>query len=156
MPTLYPPIDTMSEACGEVDILSPELKESFQVLNSIHREERCDECDGRLSAQLVGKRKRENTDHKIQNEEVCSKPSIFKPTKKDDLETRKCETALFAAVAAESEILKLKNGIEELETILMEQDNDGRNKNDNIISPTFPPVIVDCAEVLGKDQDIPP
>jgi len=123
-------------------MLSSELKESFETANSIHRAQRrlqqyqdndddprkpgvdaveMDESvnDEHLDSTLtdrvhISKKHKGAGTNKIEDiKDNWSDKSVF-----EELEARKFEAALAAAVTAESEILNLSNGIAELEAML--------------------------------------
>jgi len=129
-------------------MLSPDLKESFQILNSIHREQRHLEGNEKLAKQCPTARIRE-TSTTAQEDSVSGMGYVSSSTK-EELQARKFEVALTATLAAEAEISVLEKGIEELEAMILQQGNDECNGQKNVF-PTFPHIVVDCSEIIGKD-----
>jgi|EP01083_Nonionella_stella_P055954 hypothetical protein len=111
--TLYPPFETESNPREDNNmLLSKELKRSFDTVRDI------DNAQKRLK-----KIKRvQDIDSSDGINEVNEKIKQNK-LEKEDLEARKFEAAVAAAIAAESEISSLSNGIVELEAMLLRQES---------------------------------
>ena len=131
MPTLYPPLELEREEGRGNEMLSAELKESFETAHAIHRAQRrlqdeyfntkpdiesiveadLDNDPVRDVVHIPKKRKRDLNNNSL--DDTKERFSLF-----EELEARKFEAALAAAVTAESEISNLSNGIAELEAML--------------------------------------
>ena len=115
--TLYPPLETnsdSSEGSSTNMLLSVKLKRSFDTVHHIHHTQK-----------RLKERKVDDSDEG--NEEN-------RKARKKDLDARKFEAALAAAVAAESEISALTKGITELEGILLHNEPD----SENVCNEKFP------------------
>lgn len=143
MPTLYPPLDFERLDHPGNEMLSSELKQSFETAHAIHRAQRrlqehqdpedlrkkgvnvveidfdksvnAENIDSTLTdtVHIQKKRKCEGANSTGHMKGNLDDISVF-----EELEARKFEAALAAAVTAESEILNLSNGIAELEAML--------------------------------------
>jgi len=112
--TLYPPLEGTENSM----LLSSDLKKSFQTVRDIH------------FAQRRLKKDSSNNDVGDSNANIV--------LEKHQMEARKFEAALAAAVAAESEMMALRNGIVELESILLSQKSMETNVTLNEKFPTLP------------------
>lgn len=126
---LYPPLDTKSDCTEDSNmILSHKLKRSFEAVHRIH-----------LSQKRL---KIENLEKKL-DDDGNGEANESEKEEEEDLDAKKLNAAVAAAVAAESEISKLMNGIEELESILLSQESS--EANDELKFPTLPSEIEDEA-----------
>lgn len=107
--TLYPPFETKAESseCPNM-LLSFELKRSFETVHHIHRSQKV-----LMANDASDKVRTNNNDGRVVDKD------------QRDLDTRKFEAAVAAAVAAETEISTLKRGIMELENLLYQESSDG-------------------------------
>ena len=124
---LYPPFETKAESpeCPNM-LLSFELKRSFETVNHIHRSQKV------LMTNDASDNVRTN-----KNERVVDKDQR-------DLDARKFEAAVAAAVAAETEISTLKRGIMELENLLYQEESSEGNVIVNVDKfPILPSAIED-------------
>lgn len=106
--TLYPPFETKTESseCPNM-LLSFELKRSFETVRHIHRSQKV----------LMTNDASDNVRTNNNEGRVVDKDQR-------DLDARKFEAAVAAAVAAETEISTLKRGIMELENLLYQESSD--------------------------------
>ena len=122
---LYPPLETESESSEDSNmLLSEELKRSFETVRNIHQ------AQSRVNASL------DNEKNDV--------------TEKEDLEARKFEAAVAAAVAAESEISALAKGINELENLLLRQESTENCGSDKF--PNLPSKIETETHNVEKDE----
>jgi hypothetical protein len=116
---------------GGDSLLSPDLKASFDALNSIVRAQ---------------KRLQHQTTTRIENEERGKKRKVSSADLEEEkeyakeLEDRKFEVALATALTAEAEISRLQSGIAELESLLL-QEGDG-NSSADVPFPSLPPYVI--------------
>mmetsp|Transcript_21647 Transcript_21647/g.24664 ORF Transcript_21647/g.24664 Transcript_21647/m.24664 type:complete len:100 (+) Transcript_21647:103-402(+) len=97
MTMLFPPLEDSRSSCidGNDDVLSPQLKENFNKIRAIMKQEK------------ISKRR--------------TTPSMVDDCK--DLQTKKQKIALETALAVEDEMSRLRNGIAELEALLAQHEN---------------------------------
>mmetsp|Transcript_19255 Transcript_19255/g.27081 ORF Transcript_19255/g.27081 Transcript_19255/m.27081 type:complete len:171 (-) Transcript_19255:283-795(-) len=138
MTILFPPLDGESESSEKSDMLSPELRESFETLHSLLR------AQGRIDQDKQACC--ETFDNSVTNHKNSGKRKVFHDQnacvsldsiEKDELERLKFEAALVTAVTAEEEISHLTNGIAELEELLNSED-----KDPNSTRIDFPPLPI--------------
>ena len=102
---LYPPIETDSDNHLDSNMsLSYDLRRSFETVSEIH-----------IAQKRLKTTHDRNTDHDVYDDDKSAGD-------KDTLQKRKCEAAIDAAVAVESAIAALSNGIAELEDLLSQED----------------------------------
>lgn len=132
--TLYPPLETKdsSEGSSTSMLLSMKLKRSFDTVHHIHH-----------SQKRLKERKVEGSDEG--NEEK-------RKAQRKDLEARKFEAALAAAVAAESEISALTKGITELESILLHNEPSDSGSICNEKFPILPREIEEGSNYINQDN----
>jgi len=134
-------------------LLSPDLRASFDTLNSI------------LHAQ---RRLKQNVEHEINspivNDTIVSKKRRVsssgdlmesrdrKRLSYDELEDCKIKVALATALTAEEEISRLQSGIAELESLLL-QEGDG-NASADVPFPSLPYIIPDLDEETRIDNSV--
>jgi len=137
MYTLYPPLDSGSENCDKEECtLSTELKENFQTLSSIHREQ----CRQKNEEELVAGSIIENENNSTNDKHVdgiSQKTQYVMPSEKKILEAKKIEIAFLTAVTVEAEISSLQKGIAELENILYHEDSSENEDNSICLHPTI-------------------
>lgn len=137
MPTLFPPLETQEDD----SILPAHLKANFEAIQAIIRAQhrfKNEERSNSEGSSDVGKKRKSPTDLGTVDgsaEEDCV------DRRKDRLESCKLQLAAETAVAVESEISLLKNGIAELEALLLQQDDD--LDHSEIQFPALPSVIPD-------------
>lgn len=155
MPTLFPPLETREDDGG---ILPARLKANFETIQAIiraqHRfgnEERPkSEGSANANAKNVGKKKRKSPSSDVgegsdDNTENNSHRVVVERRKDDGrLESCKLKLAVETAVAVESEISLLENGIAELEALLLRRGDDIIiDPPTDIEFPALPSVIPD-------------
>lgn len=146
MRKLLPPLDCMegNNHHGGGGLLSPDLKASFDALNSIVRaQKRLKQTskNGTTNAiesndTVVGKKRKVSLSDEALVEEKNKDELEY-----EELENKKIEVALATALTAEEEISRLQSGIAELESLLL-QDGDG-NCNSDVPFPSLPYLVPD-------------
>jgi len=146
MPKLFPPLEAESQESEGGEMLSPELRESFETLHAILRAQRRLEqeeivTDNARDVADSCQRKRKLTADEDSGAAVSDvgKMEEMESMKKEELESLKFEAALAAAVTAEEEISRLTHGIAELEAMLLQQEGDGNSSA--ITFPHLPPAV---------------
>jgi hypothetical protein len=131
---LYPPLETMGTNSTEESniLLSVKLKRCFETVQSIHK----------------------NQKHRKMNTQTKEHTNIDDRNlpKKQDLDHKKYQAAVFAAITAESEIKRLGQGIIELESIL-----DENNSDDNVSIqrfPSLPCTVIEESDRTGPHSDV--
>lgn len=135
MHTLYPLLEETAGSSrvassaskgGEDDVLSPELRDNFETMRTLIRQEK--------------KRKADKTVEDIAGDE--------------QLQAKKLQVAVKTAVAVEDEMSRLRNGIAELEALLAQQGN-GEDHEAGMF-PALPAIVPsdegNAVEVEDDDQ----
>jgi len=146
MRRLFPPLDCMegNNNHGGGGLLSPDLKASFDALNSIVKaQKRLKQNSNNGMTNTI-----ESDDTKVGKKRKVSlaDEALLEEKNKDELEyeeleNKKIEVALATALTAEEEISRLQSGIAELESLLL-QDGDG-NCNGDVPFPSLPFIVSD-------------
>lgn len=125
-------------------MLSADLSEAFDTLDSIHREEGKPTCKCDDEGVSGGKRCNCNICDTSQKTKIFG-ADCSNSEREHVREYQKVEAASVAAVMVETEISRLKNSIAELEEMLMHLDNDCEND----IS-VHPEIVIECVEQDDK------
>lgn len=150
MPTLFPPLEPQEES----SVLPADLKANFEAIQAIIRAQsrlKNEERAG-LDATNVGKKRKNPADIGSTTVDTGDQPSVNADHQNDRLESCKLQLAVETAVAVENEISLLKNGIAELEALLLQQ-GDGINATE-IEFPTLPSIVPDDLEKVVDSCDV--
>lgn len=147
MPTLFPPLETQDDGASGKSALPAELKANFEAIQAISRaqrrleqQERILQSGGTSSGGAAGaKRKQEGAI----SSSVADDAGRTSSGRAEALERRKLQLAAETAVAVESEISRLTNGIAELEELLARQGETHANDPVEISFPSLPSVVPD-------------
>lgn len=121
---LYPPLETGSDSIEDKNmLLSNELKRSFDTVCHIHHVQKRIKAKEDRGTNNNNNNNNDSKSSMMDDDDMDDKTSIVIENQKQDLDARKFEAAVAAAVAAESEISSLMNGIHELENILLHQES---------------------------------
>jgi hypothetical protein len=124
MRKLYPPLDDSNTSCNNITSdNNQEMKKNDDVLSPELRHN---------FEEMKALKRKESPSREMDQEH----------------ETKKLQLAIKTAVAAENEIARLRNGIAELEALLVEQ---GGDQSDLTVFPFLPPVVP--ADDDGYDDD---
>lgn len=151
MPTLFPPL----EAEGDGDSFLPaDVRANFEGIQAILRAQsrlgkEQDLSPIASSDQLQGTDNKPNdVGRRIAGSED---PTLAEEGKAEGLESRKRTLAMTTAVAVQSEISRLTNGIAELESLLLQQGN-GVNPSE-IEFPALPTAIIEEDAEDGQEKE---
>lgn len=150
MPTLFPPL----EAEGDGDsILPADLRANFEALQAIIRAQSRLSNEQEVPVVIDGAQVRDKSgDDEGNNAAEGEDSRLANGRKSEGLESRKRNIAMATAVAVQSEISRLTNGIAELESLLLQQ---GTGVNSSEIEfPALPTVVIeeDVEEAQTKES----
>jgi len=160
MHTLFPPLETESEEASGTNIrkvsddgsaISPGIRDNFEAMRVLLRAQHRLQEEARVKSAdslpcTIGKRRiNESSEGNIDNlgKKVLAKSS---GTSVEELVSRRYDIAVRTAVAVESEMSRLTSGIEELEALLAQDEDE---EADFIPFPSLPPVVPDDSDTLS-------
>lgn len=165
MHTLFPPLETESEdesgsnvrkVSDDGSAISPGIRDNFEAMRVLLRAQHRLQEEARVKSAdslpcNIGKRRMNvspegNTDSLGKSSGKCV----------EELVSRRYEIAVRTAVAVESEMSQLTSGIEELEALLAQEEDE---EGDFIPFPALPPIVPDDSDthsvVATDDSSLP-